>query len=69
MIDHEEDYYCQITTMTVRIQSTKKTTYRLKRILYSILMALQHCDPTARWDYDGEEAFSTLNQVRRCSDL
>jgi hypothetical protein len=72
IIDHEDDYYCHLTPMTVRIQSIKKTTYRLERVLYSILLALQHSDPTARlmvWDYYGDEDFATLNQARRCSDL
>jgi hypothetical protein len=72
IIDIEEDDYCYLTPMTVRIQSHKSTTYRAERVLYSILLALQHCDPTARlviWNYDGDEDFSTLKHARRCSDL
>jgi hypothetical protein len=70
IIDNEEEYYCHLTPLIVRIQSSKTTTYRLERVLYSILLALQHCDPSARlviWDYEGDEDFSTLKQARRCS--
>jgi vacuolar-type H+-ATPase subunit D/Vma8 len=72
IIDTEDEYYCHLTPITVRIQSSKATTYRLERVLYSILLALQHSDPTARlvvWDYDFDDDVSNLDQVRRCSDL
>jgi hypothetical protein len=72
IIDTEEDDYCYLTQTTVRVQSSKPTIYRTERVLYGILLALQHCDPTARlvvWKHDDEEDVSTANQVRRCSDL
>jgi hypothetical protein len=68
----EDDFFSYLTPMTVRIQSSKATTYRLERVLYSTLLALQHSDPTARlvvWDYEGDEHVSNVNQVRQCSDL
>jgi hypothetical protein len=72
IIDTDDDYYCHLTPMTVRIQSTKATKYQLERVLYSILLVLQHSDPIARiveWDYASGEEISDLDQVRRCTDL
>jgi hypothetical protein len=72
IVDTEDAFFCYLTPMTVRIQSSKAITYSLERVLYSTLLALQHSDPTARlvvWDYERHDDVTTLDQVRRCTDL
>jgi hypothetical protein len=67
--------YKHLIPISIRIQGPRdkqSTIYDPVRVAYSILLALQYADSTARlvvWDYDGRENFKELPQVRICSDF
>jgi hypothetical protein len=68
--------YKHLTPISIRILGTgnshQPTSYDPVIVAYSILLALQYADSTARlviWKYNGSENFATLPQVRSYSDI
>jgi hypothetical protein len=55
-----------------RYNKKRPDQYDTTRVLYSMLLLFQHCDPTAtilQWNYQAETDLQSQRQIRTCEDL